>query len=398
MKNSNVKIIFHIDMNMFFCSVAVINNPSLKGKAFAVGRENTMKGVVSTASYEARKYGIHSAMPLIEAYRLLPNLIVVNPQFEEYKKYHRLFINLIKEYTNIIEVASIDEVYADMTEISKNRSAVEVAKEIQLRLVKEYHLPCSIGIAPTLFLAKMASDIKKPLGITVLRIREIEKILYSLSVEDIYGVGKKTSPKLKENGINTIADFMKPENQNKVLDILGEKMYKSLQKALRGQSSNLVDPSRYDDAKSISTSNTYDQNLYDYDDILFELKNMATKLFYDMKKEDYLTKTISITLRDSDFKTITRSKTIEYTDNLYEIEDVVEDLLELNYQRKEYRLLGVGLSNLIKQEDMVLEYNLFTWKSLIEKEDNINSIIKEFQDKYGDSFIRKGVELKDKVD
>ena len=398
MKNSNVKIIFHIDMNMFFCSVAVINNPSLKGKAFAVGRENTMKGVVSTASYEARKYGIHSAMPLIEAYRLLPNLIVVNPQFEEYKKYHRLFINLIKEYTNIIEVASIDEVYADMTEISKNRSAVEVAKEIQLRLVKEYHLPCSIGIAPTLFLAKMASDIKKPLGITVLRIREIEKILYSLSVEDIYGVGKKTSPKLKENGINTIADFMKPENQNKVLDILGEKMYKSLQKALRGQSSNLVDPSRYDDAKSISTSNTYDQNLYDYDDILFELKNMATKLFYDMKKEDYLTKTISITLRDSDFKTSTRSKTREYTDNLYEIEDVVEDLLELNYQRKEYRLLGVGLSNLIKQEDMVLEYNLFTWKSLIEKEDNINSIIKEFQDKYGDSFIRKGVELKDKVD
>ena len=93
---------------------------------------------------------------------------------------------------------------------------------------------------------------------------------------------------------------------------------------------------------------------------------------------------------------ITRSKTIEYTDNLYEIEDVVEDLLELNYQRKEYRLLGVGLSNLIKQEDMVLEYNLFTWKSLIEKEDNINSIIKEFQDKYGDSFIRKGVELNDK--
>ena len=119
MKNSNVKIIFHIDMNMFFCSVAVINNPSLKGKAFAVGRENTRKGVVSTASYEARKYGIHSAMPLIEAYRLLPNLIVVNPQFEEYKKYHRLFINLIKEYTDIIEVASIDEVYADITEISK---------------------------------------------------------------------------------------------------------------------------------------------------------------------------------------------------------------------------------------------------------------------------------------
>ena len=204
MKNNNAKIIFHIDMNMFFCSVAVINNPSLKGKAFAIGRENSMKGVISTASYEARKHGIHSAMPLVEAYRLLPSLIVVNPKFEEYRKYHNYFINLIKEYTNIIEVASIDEVYCDMSEISKRRNPIELAKEIQLRLVKEYHLPSSIGIAPTLFLAKMASDIKKPLGITVLRIREIDKILYELPVGDIYGIGKKTEPRLVKKGIEKI--------------------------------------------------------------------------------------------------------------------------------------------------------------------------------------------------
>ena len=136
MKNSSVKIIFHIDMNMFFCSVAVINNPRLKGKAFVVGRENSYKGVVSTASYEARKYGIHSGQPLIEAFKLLPNLIVVNPNFDEYKKYHDLFISLIRRYTNTIEVASIDEVYADMTEISYKRDPIMVAKEIQIALVK----------------------------------------------------------------------------------------------------------------------------------------------------------------------------------------------------------------------------------------------------------------------
>ena len=398
MKNNNAKIIFHIDMNMFFCSVAVINNPSLKGKAFAIGRENSMKGVISTASYEARKYGIHSAMPLVEAYRLLPSLIVVNPKFEEYRKYHNYFINLIKEYTNIIEVASIDEVYCDMSEISKRRNPIELAKEIQLRLVKEYHLPSSIGIAPTLFLAKMASDIKKPLGITVLRIREIDKILYELPVGDIYGIGKKTEPRLVKKGIEKIKDFMNPDNSEIIIELIGERMYNGLKNALTGHSSNIVDPNRYDESKSISTSNTYDEYLYDIDDMKFELINMAKKLHQYLKTEDYLTKTISITLRDSYFQTITRSKTIEYTDDLYVIEDIIDDLLDENYKEKEYRLLGVGFSNLIKNEDLPLEYNLFTWKSIFEKEDNINEIINDFKKKYGETFITKGVELKDKLE
>lgn len=396
MKNSSVKIIFHIDMNMFFCSVAVINNPRLKGKAFVVGRENSYKGVVSTASYEARKYGIHSGQPLIEAFKLLPNLIVVNPNFDEYKKYHDLFISLIRRYTNTIEVASIDEVYADMTEISYKRDPIMVAKEIQIALVKEYHLPSSIGIAPTLFLAKMASDIKKPLGITVLRIREIKDILYPLDVGDIYGVGKKSSEKLKLLGINKISDFMDLSNQQKVISVVGDKIYQALRKALEGHSSNVVDPKRYENSKSISTSITYDNFLYYEEDILIELKKMARKLYQELIDQNYFTKTVVITLRDSDFKTITRSKTIEYTNELYVLLDVLEDLLEENFKEKEYRLLGVGFSNLIKASDIELEYNLFTWKSILEKEGNIKDIIKDYQEKYGKSFIRLGVEIKDK--
>lgn len=396
MKNSSVKIIFHIDMNMFFCSVAVINNPRLKGKAFVVGRENSYKGVVSTASYEARKYGIHSGQPLIEAFRLLPNLIVVNPNFDEYKKYHDLFISLIRRYTNTIEVASIDEVYADMTEISYKRDPIMVAKEIQISLVKEYHLPSSIGIAPTLFLAKMASDIKKPLGITVLRIREIKDILYPLDVGDIYGVGKKSCEKLKLLGINKISDFMDLSNQQKVISVVGDKIYQALRKALEGHSSNVVDPKRYENSKSISTSITYDNFLYYEEDILIELKKMARKLYQELIDQNYFTKTVVITLRDSDFKTITRSKTIEYTNELYVLLDVLEDLLEENFKEKEYRLLGVAYSNLIKASDIELEYNLFTWKSILEKEGNIKDIIKDYQEKYGKSFIRLGVEIKDK--
>ena len=164
LKNYKGRIIFHIDMNAYFCSVQCILNPSLRGKAFAVGREGTYKGVISTASYEARKLGIHSAMPIADAYRKVPDLLIISPNFEEYKKYHYAFVKIIKEYTDIIEVASIDELYADMTKISETRHPMLVAKEIQLRLLKELDLPCSIGIAPTLFLAKMASDMQKPLG------------------------------------------------------------------------------------------------------------------------------------------------------------------------------------------------------------------------------------------
>ena len=166
-KDNGVRIIFHIDMNAFFCSVACNLNPTLRGKAFAIGRENTYRGVLSTASYEARKLGVHAAMPVADAYKLVPDLMVINIDYSYYEDYHNKFINIIKQYSNIVEVASIDECYVDVTDISRDKHPLVLAHEIQLRILKELNLSCSIGIAPTLFLAKMASDMKKPLGITV---------------------------------------------------------------------------------------------------------------------------------------------------------------------------------------------------------------------------------------
>lgn len=391
MKNK-ARIIFHIDLNMFFCSVAVIKNPNLKGKAFAVGRENTMKGVLSTASYEARKHGIHSAMPIAEAYRKLPSLIVVNGDYPAYKKYHNLFVSLIKEYTDVIEVASIDELYADMTDICQSRNAIDLAREIQVRLVKEYKLPCSIGIAPTLFLAKMASDIKKPMGITVLRKREVDKILYPLPVGDIFGIGKKTSPRLIGIDVKTIGDFMNPLNKGALIDLLGLERYESTRKAILGDSSDIVDPQRYQTSESISMSRTYDDRLNNYEDVFIELRKMTVKLQQRIKLEGYLTKTITITLRDQNFKTITRSKSIEYTDSLYDILDTVEGLLDDNYNDGDVlRLVGVGFGSLIKTSDIELDYNLFTYQSIIEKEEKINDIMDEINSKYNSKIIKKGI-------
>lgn len=392
-KENNVKIIFHIDMNAFFCSVACILNPSLRGMPFAIGRENSYRGVISTASYEARTLGIHSAMPLNEAYRIKPDLMVVHIDYKYYTEYHNKFVSVIKQYTNLVEVASIDEVYADMTEISKVKHPLVVAKEIQARLLKEHNLSCSIGIAPTLFLAKMASDMKKPLGLTVLRKRDIVEVLYPLSVKEIYGIGKKTYPKLIDNDINTIGDFMSLSNKNKIIELIGENHYYHSFNCLSGLSTNIVDPYRYSEPESISTSITFDVALSTVSEVLFELRRMTRDIILKMNKDDYLSKTITITLRDSDFNTITRRVTInDYTNEFNVIYEYVTELVEKYFDdSKTYRLIGVGVSNLVRKEDLPKEYNLFTIDDIDEREERVVKLINDFQSKYGKSILfRKG--------
>lgn len=389
-KENHAKIIFHIDMNAFFCSVACILNPSLRGKPFGIGRENTYKGVLSTASYEARALGIHAAMPLSEAYRIKPDLIVVDINYKIYQDYHYKFVQLVSQYTNLLEVASVDEVYADMTEASKEKHPLVLAKEIQARLLKEYNLSCSIGIAPTLFLAKMASDMKKPLGLTVLRKRDIQTILYPLGIENVFGIGKKSYPKLIDHGIITIQDFMNPTNKDKILGLIGQNQYNHTYRCLTGNSSDIVDPNRYSESSSISTSSTYDIVLTSESEILYELRKMTRSVHSKMVREGYYTKTISITLRDSDFVTKTRRRTLEeYTNEFYLINEIVAELLEEHIEEKGYRLIGVGVSNLLLESEIPREYNLFTIEDSAEKEEKIREIIRDFQTKYGEKALYK---------
>ena len=389
LKNYKGRIIFHIDMNAYFCSVQCILNPSLRGKAFAVGREGTFKGVISTASYEARKLGIHSAMPIADAYRKVPDLLIISPNFKEYEKYHYAFVKIIKEYTDLIEVASIDELYADMTKISETKHPLIIAKEIQLRLLKELDLPCSIGIAPTLFLAKMASDMKKPLGLTVIRKREIALKLYPLSVKEIFGIGKKTYPKLIDNGINTIGDFMNPSNKDKIIDLIGINSYNYATTALTGKSSNEIIPDRYKEYKSISTETTFDIHKSSMVDILSSLRSLLRDIYQRLIDGKYYAKTLVVTLRDSSFNTISKRQTLDdYTDDIYSFNNILEDLLnELFEEGKTYRLAGVGFANMIKRDEIKEEYNLFSQMDEIEKEANIKKLLNNINEKYGNDII-----------
>ena len=390
---NHAKIIFHIDMNAFFCSVASILDPTLRGKAFAIGRPNTYKGVLSTASYEARKFGIHSAMPQIEALRIKPDLKIVHIDYSNYENYHNKFVNLVKEYTALVEVASIDEVFADMTEISKKKHPLVLAKEIQYRLLNEFKLPCSIGIAPTLFLAKMASDIKKPLGIVVIRKREVEKMLYDLGVEDIFGIGKKTYAKLLNNDIKTIRDFMNPINKDKIIRLIGENTYNYGYSHILGNSSNNVIPDRYAKSQSIGHSSTYDAPIYTFDEMALALRGLLQSTYKEMIYGKYYTKGVCITLRDTDFNTITRRKSLDdYSQDFDELYYNMIDLLEENYDpSKAYRLAGATVFNLVKEDELSKEYNIFTVSDLDEKRVIVDNLITEFKKKYGNDFINKGV-------
>ena len=390
------KTIFHIDLNQFYCSVAILQNPSLKGKAFAVGRENTLKGVVSTASYEARKYGVHSGMSLVDAFKKLPTLIVINHTFELYYDYSHRFFNLIRQYQPNIEQASIDEGYIDVTDITVNKGIhpVKLAKEIQKRALDELGLPCSIGIAPTLYLAKMASDMKKPLGITILRKRDIQKMLYPLPVSDIFGIGKKTWPRLISHDIKTIGDFMNPENKDKVIAIVGKRTYDHEFEALSGNSTNIVDKDRYSDPESISRSVTFDKKINNYNDALKEINYLLKDVYDSMIESKKKAKTVGIILRDTSFRTITRGKTLNEATIDYDlIKKEIEKLLDENYNDDlEYRLLGVSLSNLVDVYfTLPEEINLFNYEQYYGKEEKIREIIRKF----GENKIKFGLDESD---
>lgn len=328
-----VKIIFHIDLNQFFCAIAIKLNPSLKGKVFAIGRENSTKGVISTASYEARKYNIKSGMPLIDAYRNYKKLIVVNPEYSNYEKYSTLFFDLLSEYTAKLLPISIDEGYLDVTNetIGNNIHPIEYATIIQNRVKEELGLECSIGIAPTLFLAKMASDLKKPMGISVLRKRDAVNVLGDMDVSEIYGVGKKTSEKLHFLKVKTINDFLNESNKYYITKILSEEIYNSFINKLNGNSSDSVEK-QVAKSKSISHSQTYDKPLTNKNEILNQLLVMSKKLVEQLEMINMRTRTITITLRDIFFNTITRSVTIDFTDELLEINSHIENLLDVNYK------------------------------------------------------------------
>jgi DNA polymerase-4 len=389
-----MQIIFHIDLNAFFANAEISMNPSLKGKPLVISHDSR-RSIVSTASYEARKFGIHSAMPTYKAKELCPDLIMVPPNFKLYKHLSNQFFEIIASFSPLLEVASIDECYVDMTEyIQKSTKSIEeIARMIQQKVYNDLSLECSIGVAPNKFLAKMASDLKKPMGITIITNSNYKEKIWNLPIGEMYGIGKKTAPKLMELGIKTIGDLAKYKNYEITKSVFGKNALIYYQRANGKDFSKMH--YEHNELKSVGHSTTFE---HDSNDEVF-IKSMLRQLSLDVsmraKKHNLVSNTICITLKYTREKSRTKQMIIDkYTNEFDDIYATTVLLLESVYHGEMLRLVGVSINNVVKQEDVNVQISLFEPMNEQEnKEVTVDDIISNLNDKFKSNTFKKASDL-----
>ncbi|HRB71071.1 DNA polymerase IV [Flavobacterium sp. WV_118_3] len=339
----NFRKIIHVDMDAFYASVEQMDNPELKGKPVAVGGSE-VRGVVSAASYEARKFGVRSAMSGYMARKNCPELIFVRPRFDRYKEISKKIRKIFYEYTDLVEPLSLDEAYLDVTENKKgNPSATLIAQEIRKRIFEEIGLTASAGISVNKFLAKVASDYNKPNGQKTINPEEVIQFLEDLDIKKFYGIGKVTAEKMYQNGIFTGKDL-----KARSLDYLEEHFGKSgthYYNIVRGIHNSAVKPDRM--LKSVGAERTFNTNLSSEIFMIEKLENIANELEKRLKSHKIAGKTVTLKIKYSDFTLQTRSKTLPYF--IADKALILEAAKELLYQEKmkdSVRLLGISLHNL----------------------------------------------------
>ncbi|MCD8204920.1 MAG: DNA polymerase IV [Coprobacillus sp.] len=391
------RVIVHLDLNTFFVRCEEIKDPTLEGKAVAIGH-NGRSGIISTCSYKAREYGVHSGMPTYKALEACPTLILIPGDYSYYQKKSREFFTFIeKNYTKVIHAASIDEMYADFTDCLKGvRDVPAFFTTLQERLFKETRLRCSIGVATTLFLAKMGSDYKKPNGITIIHNKDIAKIIYPLPIEDMFGIGKKTQPRLHEIGINTIGDLKeKIDSADPALVKILGKYTSDVKSELEGTSSDVV-PTEERDPKSIGHSTTLPYDTSDPDEIIDALLSLSRSVCEDVKKEKKKGNTVQITLKDTDFKLHNKSMTLPSpTDDPSYVYQIASSLYENNFIGLAVRLVGVTLQNLVDPKESVIQMSLFNYEEDIE-ESQTKLLIDSLNSQYKKDVFKRASEAKKK--
>lgn len=341
--------IIHFDMDAFYASVEVRDNPDLAGKPLVVGGSPNSRGVVCTASYEARKFGVRSAMPCSQAYRLCPEAIFVKPDFERYSAESRKIREIFGRYTSIIEPLSLDEAYLDVTDNAFGLYATQIAKRIQDDILRELNLSGSAGVAPNKLVAKIASDINKPKGITVVMPEQVLKFMGSLPLRKIHGIGPATEKRLQKLGFHYCRDLW-PWTRAALEEELGN-MGPWLYDRVRGIDDRAVRVHR--ERKSLGKEDTFSTDILDLEQLDRELVTLCESVEAALKKRGIQGKTIILKVKYSDFTQLTRSQTIESaTDSATDILDVTRGLMRVTEAgRKKIRLLGVSLSNLSSTDE-----------------------------------------------
>lgn len=376
--------IAHLDLDAFFASVEIRDNPNLKGKPVIIGNKPPQRGVVSTCSYEARKYGVRSGMPVKTAQILCPKAIFVRPNINKYVKESRSIFELLKNFSSFVYKIGIDEGYLDLTGmVPLYKNYEELVKTIKSEIFKKFGLTCSIGVSSSLLISKMASDRCKPDGMLILNEKEEENFIMASPIYTIPFFGKKTSELLNNLGIIYFKDIFKYD-----LGFLEKKVGSFIEYFYLKRFFNERLKEKTNDTKSFSTETTFEQDIEFSEDIFEFISDFAEELALKLRDEDYKATVITSKVRDEYFETFQKQSTLnEPTFDANEIANVayknIENIVKTRIKNKKIRLIGIKVSGLIKDSS-----NLF---DIIGKEDIIYKKIDEINKKFNKTVIKKGI-------
>ena len=379
--------ILHLDMDAFFAAVEQLDFPQYRGKPVIVGADpkgGSGRGVVATASYEARKYGVHSALPISLAYQRCPHAVYLRGRYERYSEISRQLIATLNEFTPVIEKISIDEAFLDITKsLALFGSAEKIGRQIKKRIYDDLGLVASIGIAPNKFLAKVASDLEKPDGFVVVKEGEEKEFLKSLPISRLWGVGKKTEAALKQMDIETIGQIAHMPEQD--LSRRFGKWGSALWRLANGIDHRSVKP--WETQKSISQETTFDEDTGDEEAIHKTLLGLAESLSRLMRKSKLKGRTVTLKIRLEDFSTFTRSKTLsDFVDSSQILKGVAIGLYKkFNKKNMKVRLLGIGVSQLNSVSGEQL--GLFDQEAPLDAK--MTKLLDSLQDKYGEGAVKR---------
>ncbi len=389
------RIIFLVDMNAFFIACEMSRNISLKGKPAAVaGDPKNRSGIILAANYDARKFNIKTTMLVHEAKKRCPGIILVPPDHDFYRRKSKDVMNILSRYTPLIQQNSIDEAWLDLTGcIRLFGSYQEIAKNIMNSIMEELDLWCSIGISENKFLAKMASERKKPLGITEIWLKDVKEKVWPLKVREMYGIGKQTEKKLNQMGVFTIGDIAHCKKEL-LRDSFG-KYGDDLHRLSNGIDTSPVETCPEYDNKSISRSTTLSKDITDLDMAKAILLELAEEVGAEAREKEYTGKTVSITIKYNDFNTITRQKTINPTFLTKEIYRTGAELLFENWNiRKPVRLIGIGISNLsTKTFTQLSVFDIIEDDTKRKKEEKLERTMDSIRNRYGRDMIKRATTL-----
>lgn len=379
--------IMHVDMDAFYASVEILDNPDLKGLPVIVGGRSA-RGVVSTCSYEARKFGVHSAMPLFEARRLCPHGVYLPVRPHRYAEMSGKIMAIFRETSPLVEQLSIDEAFLDLTGMERLGGAETIAHQVQDRIQEELKLSASVGLAPNKFLAKLASDMDKPHGFVKITPGEAEAMLAPMPVTKIFGIGRSAEDKLKQFGIEKIGQLASADVAilRKVFGINAEQVKRL---ALGLDDRPVVNE---EEAKSIGKENTFDYDLTDFESCRDEVLDLSGQVGWRLRRENLAGHTVTLKVKFADFHTITRSSTgdrlIAWDEDIFSL---AEQMLRKINVKPGVRLLGVSVSSLFRPEDEpVLGF------AEDERMQRRNRAIDSLKSKFGENIIKRGIVGKNK--